>query len=485
VQQDKTDQTTTSSKTECKGQALLFPELIGRSVRVDFAGGYVSSDGGALLLGRLDRSYGYLQRFSQHFVDYRNQELIEHSVLELLRQRIYGIALGYEDLNDHDQLRQDPLLAAVCGKSDVLGQRRHKRQDEGKGLAGKSTLNRMELTGADASRAERYKKILALEEAIADYFIQEWVRSLPGATEQVILDLDATNDPLHGQQEGRFFQGLYQEYCYLPLYIFCGHWPIVAKLRSSQSQASAGALEEVQKIFIALRKKFPRVRIILRADSGFCRSAIMEWCEQKKVSYVFGLARNKVLQRRIKSAMRQAKALAQQRPEQSARVFVEFDYAAGSWSKQKRRVIAKAQWTEGEPNPRFIITNLALSQYRPTALYEELYCARGEMENRIKEQQLDLFAERTSTHWMRSNQLRLWFSTLAYLLLNQMRTVALMGTELAHACCGTIRLRLLKIGAVIKVSFRRVCVSLSSAFPLTKLFRQLCARLAILPPAAG
>lgn len=481
MQQDKTDQATTSSKTECKEQAILFPELIQRSVRVDFEGGHVSSDGGALLLGRLDRSHGYLQRFSQHFVDYRNQELIEHSVLELLRQRVYGIALGYEDLNDHDQLRQDPLLAAVCGKCDVLGQRRRKRQDEGQGLAGKSTLNRMELTRADASPAERYKKILALEESIADYFIQEWVRSLPGATKQVILDLDATNDPLHGQQEGRFFQGLYREYCYLPLYIFCGHWPIVAKLRSSQSQASAGALEEVQKIFTALREKFPQVEIILRADSGFCRPAIMEWCEQKKVCYVFALARNKVLQRRIKSAMRQAKALAQQQPDQSARVFVEFDYSAGSWNKQKRRVIAKAQWTQGEPNPRFIITNLALTQYQPPALYEELYCARGEMENRIKEQQLDLFADRTSTHWMRSNQLRLWFSTLAYLLLNQLRTLTLVGTELAHACCGTIRLRLLKIGAVIKVSLRRVCISLSSGFPLAKLFGQLCARLAMLP----
>ena len=310
MEQVNTDQSATSSETECKEQELLFPELIGRKISVDFGGGYVSSDGGALLLGRLDRSYGYLQRLSQHFVDYRNEELIEHSVLELLRQRVYGIALGYEDLNDHDQLRLDPLLAAVCGKSDLLGQRRHKRQDKGKGLAGKSTLNRMELTRADASRAERYKKILALEEPMADYFIQEWVRSLPRATEQVILDLDATNDPLHGQQEGRFFQGLYQEYCYLPLYIFCAHWPIVAKLRSSQSQASAGALEEVQKICTALRKKFPRVRMILRADSGFCRPAIMEWCEQNKVGYVFGLARNKVLQRRIKSAMRQAKALA-------------------------------------------------------------------------------------------------------------------------------------------------------------------------------
>ncbi len=207
----------------------------------------------------------------------------------------------------------------------------------------------------------------------------------------------------------------------------------------------------------------------------------MSWCEQNKVGYVFGLPRNKALQRRIKAAMRQARALAKEQPNHSARVFVEFDYAARSWNKQKRRVIAKAQWTNGEPNPRFILTNLASTQHQSAALYEALYCARGEMENRIKEQQLDLFADRTSTHWMRSNQLRLWFSTLAYLLLNQLRSVALVGTELAQSCCGTIRLRLLKIGAVVKVSLRRVCVSLSSAFALVKLFRQLCARLAILP----
>lgn len=477
MQHDNTDQAAISSKTECNEQALLFPELNQRKVTVDFRGGHVSSDGGAVLLGRLDRSYGYLQRFSQHFIDYRNQALIEHSVVELLRQRVYGLALGYEDLNDHDQLRLDPLLAAVCGKADVLGQQRHKSQDQGKGLAGKSTLNRMELSRADANQEERYKKIAAREDELADYFIQEWVRSLPKNTKQVILDLDATNDPLHGQQEGRFFQGLYNEYCYLPLYIFCGHWPIVAKLRSSQSQAYNGALQEGQKIVAAVRKSFPGVRIILRADSGFCRDELMSWCEHNQVDYVFALARNKVLERQIESAMEEAKTLAEKAPTKSARVFVEFEYAAYRWEQRKRRVIAKAQWSEGEPNPRFIITSLAPSNYPPRALYEELYCARGEMENRIKEQQLDLFADRTSTHWMRSNQLRLWFSTLAYLLLNQLRRVGLLGTELANATCGTIRLRLLKIGAIITVSVRRVVVSLSSAFPLAELFSRLCSGL--------
>lgn len=481
MQQDSSEQTAISSETECREQRLLFPELNQRDVVVNFGGGHISSDGGVVLLARLDRSYGYLQRFSQHFVDYRSEELIEHSVLELLRQRIYGMALGYEDLNDHDKLRLDPLLATVCGKKDVLGQQRHKRQDQGKGLAGKSTLNRMELSQPEASTEERYKKIVASDEALADYFIREWVRCLDKNTKQIILDLDATNDPLHGQQEGRFFQGLYREYCYLPLYIFCGHWPIVAKLRSSQSQAYSGALQEVQKIVAAVRKRFARIRIILRADSGFCRHELMEWCEQKRVYYVFGLAGNKVLKRRIKPALRQARVLAQQSPQQSARVFVEFDYAAKTWNKQKRRVIGKAQWTAGEANPRFIITNLAPTKYRPRALYEELYCARAEMENRIKEQQLDLFADRTSTHWMRSNQLRLWFSTLAYLLLNQLRSVGLTGTKLANATCGTIRLRLLKIGAIITVSVRRVVVSLSSAFPLAELFGGVCSRLMICP----
>lgn len=481
MEQDNADQSATSSKTECKEQALLFPELNQRNLTVDFQGGHVSSDGGAVLIGRLDRRYGYLQRCSEHFTDYRSEEVVEHSVLELLRQRVYAIALGYQDLNDHDRLRLDPLFAAVCGKADVLGQRRHKRQDKGKGLAGKSTLNRMELTPADANQEERYKKIVASEDGLGDYFIQEWVRSLRQDTKEVLLDLDATNDPLHGQQEGRFFQGLYREYCYLPLYIFCGHWPIVAKLRSSRSHAYTGALEEVKKIVAAVRKRFPRVRIILRADSAFCRHELMRWCEQNKVNYVFGLARNKVLERQIQSAMQEAKALAEKDPGQRARVFVEFEYAACRWKGQKRRVIAKAQWTAGDPNPRFIITNLAPSRYRPRALYEELYCARGEMENRIKEQQLDLFADRTSSHWMRSNQLRLWFSTLAYLLLNQLRSVALAGTQLANATCGTIRLQLLKIGAIIRVSVRRVAISFSSAFPLAELFRQLCSRLTVSP----
>jgi hypothetical protein len=449
---------------------------------VDCEAGFVSSDAGSVLLGRVDRSFGYLKRLVSCFVDHRDPEAIEHTVLSLLRQRIYGIALGYEDLNDHDRLRVDPLLAAVCGKEDVLGKERRNKADRGKALAGKSTLNRLELTKADASAAERYKKIVGDEEDLADYFISEWVRSLAKDTQEVILDLDATDDPLHGQQEGRFFHGYYGEYCYLPLYIFCGHWPIVAKLRESNLDASAGALDQVQRVVAAVRKKLPRVRIILRADSGFCRDALMSWCEGNGVFYVFGLARNAVLERQLSEGLQEARRLSEAEGGKAARVFVEFEYGAKSWESRKRRVIGKAEWTQGEANPRFIITNFCAQERPGRELYEGFYCARGEMENRIKEQQLDLYADRTSTHWLRSNQLRLWFSTLAYVLMHKLRAVGLAGSEFARATCGTIRLRLLKIGALVKVSVRRVRVSLSSAYPWATLFGQVAQRLRAVVP---
>jgi len=465
-----------ASTTDCKDQGLLFPELTNRTVVVDFKAGHVSSDGGAVLLGRLDRSQGYLRRFVGCFVDHRNEELIEHELLELMRQRIFGLALGYEDLNDHDRLSDDPLLASVCGKKDPLGRDRQRKRDRGKALAGKSTLNRLELTPEGASAAARYKKIEADPEAIEDYFIQEYVRSLPPWTTSVVLDLDATDDPLHGEQEGRFFHGYYREYCYLPLYIFAGHWPVLAWLRTSKRDASSGATEKVAKIVAALRKRFPRLKIRLRGDSAFCRDGLMSWCEDHGVEYVFGLARNAVLQRELSEAMDQAQAQSQAQDGVAARVFKEFEYAAETWER-RRRVIGKAEWTQGGPNPRFVITNLAAEAVAAQSLYEEEYCGRGDMENRIKEQQLDLYADRTSTATLRANQLRLWFSTLAYLLMNQMRQVGLVGTELARATCGTIRLRLLKIGALVRVSARRVLISLSSAYPRPELFGLVAARL--------
>lgn len=343
---------------------------------VDFDGGRVSSDGGAVLVGRLDRSYGYLQRFSSCFTDHRDADLIEHSLLELLRQRIYGLTLGYEDLNDHDQLCRDPLLASVCGKRDVEGEHRQRHRDQGKALAGKSTLNRLELTLPQATAAERYKKVVADSEAIETFFIAEYVRSLAKDTEAVVLDLDATDDPLHGQQEGRFFHGYYGDYCYLPLYIFGGDWPVLAWLRTSDRDASDGAREKVEKIVAALRKRFPRLEITLRADSGFCRDGLMSWCEDHGVHYVFGLARNAVLQRELADALSQAQALSEADGGAPARVFHEFTYAAKTWER-RRRVIGKAEWTQGEANPRFIITNRTAEGHAGRTLYEKFYCARG------------------------------------------------------------------------------------------------------------
>ena len=466
-----------ASPTDCSHPPLLFPELSARPVVVAFDAPHVSSDGGALLLGRLDRSHGYLARFAACFRDHRDDELIEHTKLELLRQRVYGIALGYEDLNDHDLLRADPLLAALCGKADPAGQDRRRTEDRGCALAGKSTLNRLELTPVDADAGARYKKIAADEAALEEWFIAEFVRSLAADTTRVVLDLDATDDPVHGQQEGRFFHGYYGHYCYLPLYIFCGDWPVLAWLRPSDRDAAFGAVEKVARVVAALRRKFPRVQIILRGDSGFCRDDLLRWCELHEVNYLLGLARNAVLERQLAGAMEKARQLSAEKGGAPARVFGEFTYRAGPWHAP-RWVIGKAEWTQGAANPRFIMTNLNPLQFDARELYEKEYCGRGNMELRIKEQQLDMFADRTSTEGMRSNQLRLWFSTLAYLLVNQLRRVALGGTELARATCGSIREKLFKIGAVVRVSVRRVAVSLSRAYPWPHIFALAAGRLA-------
>jgi hypothetical protein len=473
-----TTQSSHASETECNRQALLFPELTTKTVTVNFEGGLVSSDGGGVLLARLDRSYGYLQRFAACFRDHRDPELIEHELLAVLRQRVYGLALGYEDLSDHDQLRVDPLLASLCGKKDPLGQDRERAQDRGKALAGKSTLNRLELTPADATAAARYKKIVADPQALEDYFIAEWVRSLPKHAKEVVVDLDRTDDPLYGEQEGRFFHGYYDEYCYTPLYVFAGDWPVAAALHTAESEHLEEVLRLVARIVDQVRRRLPRARIVLRGDSGFCRDALMTWCEQHGVKYVFGLARNAVLERILRGSLRSAKRMQAFNDSASERVFKDFRYRAKSWGRRTRRVVGKAEWTREGGNPRFVITNLDAQEIAAQPLYEVTYCGRGNMENRIKEQKLDLFAGRTSTESLRANQLRLWFSFLAYLLVNQLRRVGLAGTQLAQATCGTIRTRLLKIGAQVRVTARRVWVSLSSAFPLRELFAQVARRLA-------
>jgi hypothetical protein len=441
-------------RTECIPELFDFPPVEGRQVVAAFDGGSITSEAGALLLGAVDRVIGLTRRFAACFHDARNQEFTEHTVETLVMQRIVGIALGYEDLLDHDELRHDPVLATLSGKLTA-------HRSDCAPLAGKSTLNRLELSKPDP---DRYCKISADMEAIETLPVDLFLEAHRKAPKQIILDLDATDDPLHGEQEGRFFHGYYDCYCYLPLYIFCGRHLLAAKLRRSNIDGSAGSVEEVARIVERIRRHWPRVRVLLRADSGFAREALMAWCEANDVDYVFGLARNERLLARLEPTLQQA-AEQSARTGKPARRFKEFQYATlDSWSR-KRRVIGKAEWTKDEANPRFVVTSLSRAEAGARYLYEEIYCARGEMENRIKECQLDLFADRTSAATMRANQLRLWFASLAYILLCALRRIALVHTQFAQATCGTIRLKLLKIGALVKVSVRRIKVALASSCP--------------------
>jgi hypothetical protein len=460
--------------TQCTTQRLLFHQHETREVTAAFDGGRITSDGGGLLLREVEQRFGIVGSFVGCFTDHRDPEAIEFSVCELLRQRVMGLALGYEDLNDHDELRHDPLLALLCGRRDITGQDRRDANDRGKPLAGKSTLNRLELTPVGADADSRYKKIAAhiggLENALLDVFCR--MRSKQGAPTELVLDLDATDDPLHGDQLGKFFHGYYQHYCYLPLYIFCEGWPLLALLRPANIDASAGSVLHLERIVARLRKSWPDVRIIIRGDSGFCREQIMRWCEENQVDFIFGLAKNKRLNRALGQELHEAKELFEQTG-QSARVFKDFPYRTRkSWSRP-RRVIGKAEHLRKGANPRFVVTSLSAERVDARTLYEERYCARGDMENRIKEQQLFLFADRTSTHGMRSNQLRLLFSTIAYLLHHVLREFGLKGTEMAAAQAGTIRTKLLKIGAQIRVSVRRVWISLSESYPYQALFERV------------
>jgi hypothetical protein len=464
-------------KTECNRKLLEFHPLGRRKIVGRFDGGAISSDAGGLLLRECERATGIIRQFARCFRDYRDPEQIEHLLEELVAQRVYGLALGYEDLNDHDALRHDPLLAALVEKLDPTGQDRRKACDRGKALAGKSTLNRLELTKEGATSSERYKKIevnpAAVERLLVDLFLQAHSE----APREIILDLDATDDPIHGNQEGRFFHGYYGGYCYLPLYVFCGEFLLGAKLRPSNIDSSFGALDEIARIVEQIRAKWPKVRILLRADSGFCREPIMAWSEAHEVDYLFGLARNARLEKAIEGELAQAKALFQE-THLPARVFAEFAYRTlDSWSRA-RRVIGKAEHLDKGANPRFVVTSL---KGNLRTLYEEVYCARGEMENRIKEQQLSLFADRTSAATMRANQIRLWFSSVAYLLMQAVRRLALKGTQMEKAQCQTIRLKLLKIGAQVKITVRKVWVSLAEGCPYKDTFLRAYANLRRLP----
>jgi len=445
-----------------------------------FDGGSITSDGGGLLLREVERRTGILRQFAACFTDHREAEQVEHTVQDLVSQRVYGLALGYEDLNDHDELRRDPLLATLVGKADPLGRDRARVRDVGAALAGKSTLNRLELTLPEAGRQSRYKKIVVNGEAVDRLLVEVFLQAHARPPQQIVLDLDATDDPLHGRQEGRFFHGYYGCYCYLPLYIFSGEHLLCARLRSSDIDGSAGALEEVQRIVEQIRARWPQVRIILRADSGFAREAIMAWCEESGVDYVFGLAKNARLNRVLGRELHQVQ-LECERTGQPARAFRDFIYETRkSWSRA-RRVVGKAEHLPDKSNPRFVVTSLSSEEWDARALYEDLYCARGDMENRIKEQQLYLFADRTSTATMRANQIRLYLSSVAYLLLHALRRLGLKNTPLARAQCHTIRLRLLKIGAQIRVTVRKVWVSLASGSPYADLFARVWANLQAVP----
>jgi Transposase DDE domain group 1 len=453
--------------TECSVDLFGFAAVEGRRVEASFDGGRVTSDAGGLLLGATDRAIGLMRRFASCFCDARQAALVEHEVVTLVGQRVFGIALGYEDLNDHDELRHDPVMAVLAGKLEA-------RRADCAPVAGKSTLNRLELSRPIATR---YHKVshdpAAIERLLVDLFLEAHRRP----PRQIVLDLDATDDPLHGRQEGRFFHGYYDCYCYLPLYVFCGRHLLASKLRRSNIDASAGVLEEVARIVAQARTRWPQVRILLRADSGFARDALMAWCEGNDVDYLFGLAKNDRLIAEIEAELAEARDTSR-RTGKPARRFKEFRWTTlDSWSR-RRRVIAKAEYTGGEANPRFIVTSLTRAEGEARYLYERVYCARGDMENRIKECQLDLFADRTSTATMRANQLRLWFASMAYILLCALRRIALSRTQFAHATCGTIRLALLKIGAVVTHSVRRVKFAMASACPYQHEFREVHARLA-------
>jgi Transposase DDE domain group 1 len=440
--------------TQCSRDLFGYEVVEGRRVVAAFDGGEVTSDAGALLLGATDRAIGLVGRFAACFADGRAQAQVEHSIQAMVAQRVFGIALGYEDLVDHDQLRHDPVLAALAGKLTA-------RRKNCAPLAGKSTLNRLEHAARGPSR---YHKIGHDGAAIEGLFVALFLEAHKTAPHQIILDLDATDDPLHGHQEGRFFHGYYDCYCYLPLYVFCGKQLLAAKLCRANIDASAGAVEEVARIVGQIRARWPRVEILLRADSGFARDELMSWCEANGVDYVFGLARNQRLVGAVADdlAAAESESLAQAGP---ARRFADFAWRThDSWSRA-RRVVAKAEHLPKGPNPRFVVTSLPAGAIDARTLYEDVYCARGEVENRIKEQQLDLFADRTSAATMRANQLRLWFASFAYVLLDGLRRIGLRHTQFAVATCGTIRLKLLKIGAQVRVSVRRIKVAMASACP--------------------
>ena len=439
-------------KTECTPKQLELQGLGNRKIIVSNDGEVSTSDGGLILLQQIEKNYKIIERLSRCFRDARKPVKVEHTVVQLLSQRIFGLCQGYEDVNDHDQWRKDPLLSLVCGKED------------GAYLSGKSTLNRLELGKETEDYGNRYNKINWENEEIEKLLVDMFLDSFTSPPEQIILDFDATDDPLHGRQEGRFFHGYYDSYCYLPLYVFSGSFPLAARLRPSNIDACAGTTDVLRMMVPRIRQRFPQARIILRADSGFCREEIMHFCETKGIFYVLGLAKNNRLKNALGSALQTAKREYEITGER-ARRFTDLTYRTRkSWSRS-RRVVGKAEYLPKGPNPRFVVTNLSRIQWAAITLYEQLYCGRGDMENRIKEQQLYLFADRTSTAWMSSNQLRLWFSTFAYIFFVLLRERYLTGTDRERSLASTLRLQVLKVSAFVKVTTRRIWIRLPYAYP--------------------
>jgi hypothetical protein len=482
---------TASCATDCSNQPLLFQDLGSRQVVADFSGGTLSSDGGVLLLRQVDANLGLTQALARCFGDERQQVFVDHSVRQLLTQRIYGLALGYEDVNDHAQLRRDPLLATACGKQDPLGQDRFNPSHRGMALAGPSTLNRFELSNNRDTRCHKLPHDAARIEAC---LLQMGVRCLPKHAAEIVIDLDAMGHLVHGEQEGRHFSAYYGDYCYLPLYAFVGNVPLWAQLRTSDQDAASGVASALEKIVVAIRQRCRRARIIVRGDGGFCREEIMAWCEgQKEVYYCLGLAKNCVLIGKLGPALANARAR-YCLSGASVRAFAQFEYQTQKTWSRSRRVIGKAEVSVLGDNPRFLVTNLPVQGFKdhadrgrflPARLYEEVYCARGEMENMLKQQTLDLQADRMSTHYLASNQLRLWLATFAYLLMERLRALGLAGTDLASATAASVRLKLLKVAAQVRVSVRRVYVQLNTAYPWQELFRLCHRRLLALGSASG
>ena len=456
--------------TQCTPTLFDFQPLQSRDVVARFDGGKVTSDAGGLLLREVEAKFGFIAQFARCFTDYRDPDCIEHTLEELLKQRIFGLCLGYEDLNDHDQLRHDPLLAVLVGKRDPLGQDRHGR-DKGKALAGKSTLNRLELTPVRANANSRYKKIVAHLDAMQAFFVKAFVQQYVVPPTRIVLDVDATDFALHGHQLGRFFHGYYDEHCYLPLYIFCGDFPLLALLRPAQLDEPVGLLKHLKRIVATLRQHWPSVQILVRGDSGFCRDYLMRWCEESNVDFLFGLAKNPRLKRILGAEMHQAKQQFEATNEPS-RVFKDFTYTTRKTWSRERRVVGKAEHLAKGENPRFVVTSLSAEAFAAQTLYEQEYCGRGNMENRIKEKKLFLFADRVSCQTMRANQVRMCLSTVAYIVMRALRDFGLRETELAQAQCDTIRVKLLKIGATIQVSVRRVVLAMSEAFPFQAIFQR-------------